>query len=296
MTVEQPKVVALSGGVGGAKLVVGLARKGRAGPAPGDRQWRRRLRASGAHDLPGCRHAALCRKRSRQPEARLGPARRDLDLHGRARRSRRALLVPARRRRSRSARPAQRAVARGRAFERDHGRSAQAPGRFLSHRADERRSGQDVGRDRRRQAPLPGLVRRAALRAQGQRPRLRRRQRGAAGAGPGRGAGRRRARGDRDLPLESPDQRGADPGGERTSGCDRAGQGAGRRGLAAGGRSCAEGTRGQDDGRARPRQRCAGDRALLHGPDRRADHRRGRMRTRPGGSRSSASGRWWRRP
>ena len=27
MTVEQPKVVALSGGVGGAKLVVGLAKK-----------------------------------------------------------------------------------------------------------------------------------------------------------------------------------------------------------------------------------------------------------------------------
>ena len=212
---EQPKVVALSGGVGGAKLVVGLAHEGRAGPAAGDRQWRRRFRASRAHDLPGCRHAALCRRRARQSRDGLGPARRELDLHARAGRSRRPLLVPARRRRPRAARAAQRAPAPGRAPERDHRRSAPAAWHPLPHPADERRAGPDLARHRCGPARLPGLVRRTTLRARGERARLRRGGDRQAGAGPGRGIGRQKSRGDRDLPLEPPDQRGADSGRRR---------------------------------------------------------------------------------
>ena len=84
MSREAPTYVALSGGVGGAKLSLGLAQlAGR--PARHHRQHRRRLRAPGAAHLARCRHRALYALRPRQRGDRLGPARGDLDLHARAR-------------------------------------------------------------------------------------------------------------------------------------------------------------------------------------------------------------------
>ena len=86
-----------------------------AGHADRRRQYRRRFRASRPLDLARSRHAALHAVRPRQPGTRLGPARRDLDLHGGARGARRRDLVQARRRRSRDpcrAHPPARAPAR----------------------------------------------------------------------------------------------------------------------------------------------------------------------------------------
>ena len=61
--------------------------------SPGGGQYRRRLRASGPIDLARSRHHHVRARRPRRPATGLGPARRDLDLHGRARSARRRNLV-----------------------------------------------------------------------------------------------------------------------------------------------------------------------------------------------------------
>src|SRR5580704_9135565 len=67
------------------------------------RQHRRRFRASWTLHLARYRHADLCSRWSRQSRYRLGPARRDVVVHGLDRRARRRGLVSARRSRSRAA-------------------------------------------------------------------------------------------------------------------------------------------------------------------------------------------------
>ncbi len=95
------RVVALSGGVGGAKLALGLARVLAPGTLTvvantGDDFEHLGLAISPDLDTLLYTLAGLD-----NPATGLGPARRDLDLHGGAGRARRRDLVPARRRRSR---------------------------------------------------------------------------------------------------------------------------------------------------------------------------------------------------
>ncbi|MEJ0071278.1 MAG: hypothetical protein WDO24_23850 [Pseudomonadota bacterium] len=95
-----PMILALAGGVGGAKLANGLATDpprwaGRRG------QYRRRFRASRAACRARSRHRDVHARRPEQCRDRLGPRRRDLAVHGGARRARRRNLVQSRRSRSR---------------------------------------------------------------------------------------------------------------------------------------------------------------------------------------------------
>ena len=214
MTAEQPKVVALSGGVGGAKLVVGLAEK--------VEQDRLLVIANGGDDfehlgLTICPDAdTLLYAGSGLDNPKLGWGRRDEtwtfmavlgDLGGpswfQLGDGDLALHV-LRSERLRQGEPLS-------AITDEVRRRLGVPFRIVPMSDDPVRTWVETDEGR---LPFQDWFVGRRCEPTGQRPRLRRRQRGAAGAGPGRGAGRRRARGDRDLPLESPDQRGADPGGE----------------------------------------------------------------------------------
>ena len=105
-----------------------------------------------------------------------------------------------------------------------HARSVDTPRRQARDGADVRRSGAHHGDDRPRRARLPGLVRAAALRAGGEVRALRRRRQGQAASCPARP--RRPAR-HRRLPVQSLRQRSADP--RRARACGRRLPGRGRR-------------------------------------------------------------------
>ena len=90
-------VVALSGGIGGAKLALGLSRIVQGRRSHRRRQCRRRFRASRPAYLARRRHADVHARWPRQCEARLGPAGRNLVVHGDAHGARRRGLVPPRR-------------------------------------------------------------------------------------------------------------------------------------------------------------------------------------------------------
>ena len=121
----------------GARPQPGAAARG----AADRRQYRRRLRASRPQHLPRYRHADLCAGRARQYRAGLGPARRDLVLHGDAGRARRRDLVPPRRPRPGAACRAHAAPARGRDAVGRHRRCRPPPRHRAAAAADERRSG-----------------------------------------------------------------------------------------------------------------------------------------------------------
>ena len=130
------------------------------------RQYRRRFRASRALDLARPRHAALYAVGPGESRTGLGPARRDLDFHGRAR--------------SWAARPGSASATaisppmssapggspRARACRRSSTISAAASASPRAAAADERRSGAHAARHQRGLARLPGLFRAAALRAE----------------------------------------------------------------------------------------------------------------------------------
>ena len=162
MSRDASTYVALSGGVGGAKLSLGLATAaGRA--SLHRRQHRRRLRASGLAHLARRRHGALYPRRPRQRGDGLGPARRDLDLHGCAGQARGPDLVQARRRRSGDAcRP--HGAAGGR---RDADRHLRAPcgeaRRGRTRAAHDGGQGAHGGRHRPGHAGVPGLLRARAV-------------------------------------------------------------------------------------------------------------------------------------
>ena len=151
-------VVALAGGVGGAKLAEGLAAHRRRSPV-GRRQHRRRLRAArpARHARP--RHRAVQPRRHRAGRVGLGHRGRHARDDGAAgaptaRRtgSRSATAI------SRSTSPGPPGCARGA----PDGRLPRPPavaGRRGAHPADGRRAGPDRGADRRRLARVPGVLR-----------------------------------------------------------------------------------------------------------------------------------------
>ena len=132
-------VVALCGGVGGAKLALGLERPDRRGPDR-HRQHRRRFRASRPARLARHRHRALHARRAQRSRARLGTRGRKLEFHGGAGRARRRDLVPARRPRSCHACRAHPRAAQRHLVDRIH-RGDRAPARHSgAHFADVGRS------------------------------------------------------------------------------------------------------------------------------------------------------------
>ena len=132
---DRARYVALSGGIGGAKLSLGLAQLlGRA--ADGHRQHRRRLRASGPLRLARRRHHALHAGRRGQHRDRLGPRGRDLELHAGDGGARRPDLVQARRPRSRDACGAHAAPRGRRDADRHHPASGGEARHCRAHPAD----------------------------------------------------------------------------------------------------------------------------------------------------------------
>ena len=173
--------VALSGGVGGAKLALGLCDvledPGRLTIAAntGDDS-----RASRAQGLPRSRHAHLYARRPREPGDRLGAGGGERRLHGGSRGARRRDLVLPRRQGPRHPCRAHPAAAGRREPERGHVGPVREAGYQGADRAHERRPGADHRRDRGRPARLPALFRARALPA----PRA-----GISSRGSGAGAG-----------------------------------------------------------------------------------------------------------
>ena len=164
----------LSGGIGGAKLALGLYRE-----LPPDClmvvcNTGDDFEHLGLCDLARSGYGAVHARRHRQPGDRLGPRGRDLELHAGAGATRRRDLVPARRCRSRDPRRAHPAACRRRAPVRDQRGFRPAARRARPAPADVRRSGAHDRPDPARTPAFPALLRRAALRARGDGLRVRR--------------------------------------------------------------------------------------------------------------------------
>ena len=82
MTGERTRVVALSGGVGGAKLALGLSRVLGAGELMVVANTGDDFEHLGLSISPDIDTLDVRARRSRRHRTRLGPARRDLALHG----------------------------------------------------------------------------------------------------------------------------------------------------------------------------------------------------------------------
>ena len=206
-------VVALSGGIGGAKLALGLSRILPAGRSARRRQCRRRFRASRPAHLARHRHADVHAGRPRQYRSSAGAGR---TRPGRSwRRSRRS----AARTGSASAIAILRFMSSARAGSRpgetlsaDHRRLLPPPRRRSPRAADDRRSRAHAVADGRGLARFPGLFRAPAVPPGRARACLRRRGQGARRSPIFWRRLRRRtaARGDH-LPVQPLHQRRADP-------------------------------------------------------------------------------------
>ena len=170
-----PRVVALAGGVGGARLAHGLAAGPRARRADGHRQHGRRRRVPRPPRLPGPRHRALHAGRPGRPRAGLGPGRRDVG------RGRRCWSGSASRRGSASATGdlalhvhRTRRLREGVRLHRGQPRHPARARRRDADPADGRRAGPHAGPDARRLARLPGVLRPPPPGARRARGRLRR--------------------------------------------------------------------------------------------------------------------------
>ena len=283
-------VVALSGGIGGAKLALGLYRVLPPGALtvvcnPGDDFDHLGLRICPDLDTVLYTLAGIA-----NPGDRLGAHRRDVDLHAGAGRARRRDLVPAGGRRSRLARRTHAPPCAGRAVVahcRGHCaplRSSRAGGARLRRRGADHRD--DAGWPPR----VPALLRARPVRAGGDRLRIRRRR--------GRSPVQRRAGGPRrplsalrgGVPFQPIHQHRPDPGRARHESRDPCCRGARDRRVAHRRRRRGEGSHRQDDGRARIRCLQSQHRATLRGRGRRMGHRHGRYgglgRVRPPGPQS----------
>ena len=164
-----PKYIALSGGVGGAKLAFGLART-----LPPDDLL---IVANTGDDFdhlglricPDLDSHHVRAGRLREPGAGLGHRRRKLELHGGPGAARRRHLVRTRRPRPRDARRAHRPPAPGRVADGGHPGAVCCTGHRPQGGADVGRPGGHARRHARRRAELPGLLRPPSLRATGHR-------------------------------------------------------------------------------------------------------------------------------
>ena len=245
-------VVALSGGVGGAKLALGPEPRPAAGRSADRRQHRRRFRASRPQHLARHRHADLRAGRPRQHRDRAGagatrPGRSWRRIASAGRRDwfrlgdRDLALHVERTRRLRAGETLSQITA-------DFARRLGIASRILPMSDDPRAH---AGADRRRLDRLPGLFRAPAMPAGRARARVSRAPRKARPQPDFIAALERQGARRRDLPVQPLHQHRADPRRARHARRHRRLRRAGGRGLADHRRQGGQGTDGQDDAGAR---------------------------------------------